>query len=244
VHWLRVLREALRDGAAELVKTTPAGRISVCESNSLRHVVEPGLFLQVRLEGQERFKASARRVADLADRVVVSDGAGFDVPLEKISVVDGQWALRREATAVVVTPSEASPSSSLPSIVDVLRPHVSQTRIVSAAPRTSKLRALVDALADAASEWTLVSFDAAALAPAGVVNALFRRSGDVDGVVATRDGSPIVGVYRRRVAERASAALHAGASSHTALAEHATIREIELPGTEDGFAESPQNAPK
>jgi hypothetical protein len=79
--WLRVREEALAEGAAGLLARVPAGWVSVCESNRLRRVVEPGLFLQVRPAGERAVKPSARTVASLADGVVVSDGATFDLDL-------------------------------------------------------------------------------------------------------------------------------------------------------------------
>ncbi len=102
VFWLRVRRSELAAGAAELLRHVPKGRLCVCESNSLRTVVEPGLFLQVRAADATHAKPSARAVAHLADRVVVSDGRSFDLDLGRISVVDGRWVLRREACAGVV----------------------------------------------------------------------------------------------------------------------------------------------
>jgi hypothetical protein len=48
VFWLRVMKTHLKDGIATLPDIIGPDAISICESNSLRKVVEPGLFLMVK----------------------------------------------------------------------------------------------------------------------------------------------------------------------------------------------------
>jgi hypothetical protein len=185
-YWLRVKHEALGEGAAGLLAHVPAGWASVCESNSLSRVVEPGLFLQVRAASERTIKASARAVANLADCVVVSDGSGFDLPLDRISLLDGQWAFQRDACAVVI--ADAPPHSS---VLTSLRAQFTQVEAASL-PRDADedrglLRALALALARATRDWCLVVREAGGPVPAGVVNAMFRRH---DGVAAVLAGAP------------------------------------------------------
>ena len=47
VFWLRVLKKRLGEGLMALLDIIGPGAISICESNSLRYIVEPGLFLMV-----------------------------------------------------------------------------------------------------------------------------------------------------------------------------------------------------
>lgn len=94
VYWLRVLKEHLEQGARALLETIGDDHLTICESNSLRAVVEPGLFLLFRRRQSNEFKASAKAVRRWADRVVVFDGNRFDVDPGAICLVDGHWMMR------------------------------------------------------------------------------------------------------------------------------------------------------
>jgi len=97
VFWLRVLRDRLAEGAAALLDLIGPDRVLVCESNSLRKVVEPGLFLMVSRRDEKDWKNSARQVSEYADRIVVSDGSGFDLDPGEIELADNTWRLRGKA---------------------------------------------------------------------------------------------------------------------------------------------------
>jgi hypothetical protein len=226
--WLRVREDSLRDGAAGLLEQVPAGWASVCESNSLSRVVEPGLFLQVRSAGEGSVKESARAVADLADRVVVSDGVTFDLDLRRISLLDGQWALQRDACAIVV--------GSLPDerLVESLRAQFTRVEIVAAPTGPDDDRRLLEALAEAlprsSHDWCLV-VSARGSIPAGLVNAMFRRREGADAVVARgASGAPVVqaGLFHRSLLPRVVAALDGGPSRVPSLAALGTVRELVL----------------
>lgn len=99
VLWLRVRREHLTEGVAALIERIGLDAVCVCESNSLRHAVEPGLFFIVRERGSTRMKRSSREVLHLADRVVLTDAAGFDLDLDELALFGGRWTLRERAAA-------------------------------------------------------------------------------------------------------------------------------------------------
>lgn len=105
VYWLRVLKAHLAEGAQKMLDTVNAhstGGYVICESNSLRNAVEPGLFLMCRHSGDEKVKASAASVRQFADRVVTFDGSNFDVDIGKLHLVGGHWALPYDAAAIVL----------------------------------------------------------------------------------------------------------------------------------------------
>jgi len=93
VYWLRVLRTNLEEGFTALLDIIGPDAISVCESNSLRQVVKPGLFLVAVREGAKTWKPSALEVREWADRVVVSDGSSFDLDPGRIRLKKGKWFL-------------------------------------------------------------------------------------------------------------------------------------------------------
>ena len=97
VLWLRVLREHLTEGLAALIERVGLDAVCVCESNSLRHAVQPGLFFIVKERGSTKMKRSSREVLHLADRVVLTDAGGFDLDLDELALSGGRWTLREAA---------------------------------------------------------------------------------------------------------------------------------------------------
>ncbi len=95
VLWLRCTRENLKAGTAALIERVGPNAICICESNSLRKVVEPGLFLLVKDSGSNEYKPSSREVLHLADRVVLSDAHGFDLTPDEIELRNSTWTLLR-----------------------------------------------------------------------------------------------------------------------------------------------------
>ncbi|MBN2270809.1 MAG: NTP transferase domain-containing protein [Sedimentisphaerales bacterium] len=97
VFWLRALKSHLAEGLAALLDVVGPDAVSICESNSLRQVVEPGSFLMVRGTNTKGWKDSARKVKRYADRIVVSDGKKFDLHLNRIELIEGKWRLMEES---------------------------------------------------------------------------------------------------------------------------------------------------
>jgi len=108
VFWLRVLKEQLHEAAKALMDVIGPDAISICESNSLRHVVEPGLFLVVRGCNSKIWKSSADDVKKYADRIVVSNGGNFDLNIDRIKLADGKWLLQEQASAIVMAGGHSS----------------------------------------------------------------------------------------------------------------------------------------
>jgi len=108
VFWLRVMKTHLKQGIAALLDLIGPGAIMVCESNSLRRVVEPGLFLIVRGCDSRVWKNSARQVRNYADKIVISDGKSFDLDIERIKLADGRWLLPEQATAIIMAGGDSS----------------------------------------------------------------------------------------------------------------------------------------
>lgn len=251
VYWLRVLRSELGDGAADLLTRVPSGWLGVCESNSIREVVEPGLFLLVRSAESRRAKPSARAVAHLADRVVVSDGRSFDLDLDRISVVDGQWALRRDACAVVVEGAggrhQAGLSAALRRTRASLEPQFERVVVGPGTPGRSARWGAEPFPADLRHEWCLVTPPVVGGVPPGLVNALFRRRAEADVVVgvnrsAGRDAC--LALCRRTLLSEVIASLGQGVGVAAALGDRCVVRELRLgaSGSESGLERLPAPA--
>lgn len=108
VLWLRVLKAYLEEGITELLGRIDRNAVLICESNSLRNVLEPGLFLMVKGKSSKRYKPSARNVRDFADRLVRFNGETFDFDLHDIAFADGRWALKENATAIIMAGGKSS----------------------------------------------------------------------------------------------------------------------------------------
>ncbi len=129
VFWLRVIREHLEEGLAALMKRIPPDMVSICESNSLRLVAEPGVFLVVRDETSSAIKPSCAEVIRLADRIVLSGADGFSFNLDDISLNRGYWRIRFNATALIMAGGKSArmgqnksmlPLDGIPLIVHIL----------------------------------------------------------------------------------------------------------------------------
>lgn len=107
VFWLRVLKEHIPAGMTAILDIIGKDAISICESNSLREIVEPGLFLMTKNSGSESWKNTARWVKKYADMVVSSDGISFDFDLNRIKLINGKWTIRTDATAIILAGGES-----------------------------------------------------------------------------------------------------------------------------------------
>ncbi len=108
VLWLRVMKTHLKEGLADLLDKIGPDAVSLCESNSLRQVVKPGLFLMVRGKDQRTWKSSADAVKKYADKVVVSDGSSFDFDIGRIKLLGGKWVMQEQATAIIMAGGDSS----------------------------------------------------------------------------------------------------------------------------------------
>jgi hypothetical protein len=73
VHWLRSLYTSLDVALEEFLKTVPKRSIIICESNSLRNLVEPGCFLMLKNTRSDKIKPTAAEIIHFADAVVEND---------------------------------------------------------------------------------------------------------------------------------------------------------------------------
>jgi molybdenum cofactor guanylyltransferase len=107
VFWIRVLKEHLAEGMNAMLDVIGHEAISICESNSLRQVVEPGLFLIVSNSSSNTWKKTAQQVREYADKIVTSKSSGFDSVIERIKLIDGKWTLSEKATAIIMAGGES-----------------------------------------------------------------------------------------------------------------------------------------
>jgi hypothetical protein len=67
VYWLKVLRSHIQEGFEEFIALMPEDALIICESNSLRKFVKPGVFIMLKPSGDNNIKDSAAEVISQAD---------------------------------------------------------------------------------------------------------------------------------------------------------------------------------
>ena len=102
VFWLRALKDSLGEGIAALLDRTRPEAVSICESNSLRQIVEPGLFLILKRHNSNIWKNSAMRIKKYADSIVTTKAGSFNLDLNRIKLIDNKWILQEKATAIIL----------------------------------------------------------------------------------------------------------------------------------------------
>ncbi len=96
VWWLHCSRASLPEAAGFLKKQLRPGTVSVCESTSLRAVIEPDLFILIHQAGSRQTKSSADMLQNHADLVVEYDSGIFRPDIDYITLIDGIWQLHPE----------------------------------------------------------------------------------------------------------------------------------------------------
>jgi len=102
VFWLRAMKDRLGDAFSALLEAVGRRSVMLCESNSLRRVVEPGLFVLVSNCDHTGWKDSAREVIADADEIVGGGGTAGPFELERLELGCGKWLWRSRATAIVL----------------------------------------------------------------------------------------------------------------------------------------------
>ena len=102
VLWLCARPETLVSAARALLERLVPGCPVVCESNGLREVVEPDLFVIVRRRGTTSAKPSARAQWEMADAIMESTQGRFVPDVTDFGFRAEGWTLRRRAATGVV----------------------------------------------------------------------------------------------------------------------------------------------
>jgi hypothetical protein len=91
VLWLRVLKEALEEGVAALMKRIPNDACLVCESNSARLVIDPGVFIVVKEKGNDTIKKTCEAVMDRATTMISFSDMSWDITPGRFEFNEGTW---------------------------------------------------------------------------------------------------------------------------------------------------------
>jgi len=95
--WLRAREEHLADEFSNLLGIIGEKAVIICESNTLRRFVRPGVFLMILPNDVREIKPSFHDIVELADRIVHTDGSNFDISPNDIHFREGRWSLENSS---------------------------------------------------------------------------------------------------------------------------------------------------
>lgn len=92
-YLLIVERNCLERGINAVLKIMPEKALVVVESNTIRKVVEPGLFIVIKKKSETKIKQSCAEVIRFADRIVEFDKKQWDISPDNVLVGKEGWTL-------------------------------------------------------------------------------------------------------------------------------------------------------
>jgi predicted P-loop ATPase/GTPase len=88
VYWLKTLEGSIYEGFQAFITRIPENALIVCESNSLRTVVNPGAFIMIKNSRNCQMKKSASEVIDQADIIMENNfNDDFQETMEEIDSI-------------------------------------------------------------------------------------------------------------------------------------------------------------
>lgn len=108
VFWLRVFKKSLDEGVNELLYNIPSNVVVVCESNSVRFALKPGLFIIIKNSLDNLIKKSCKEVYHFADKIIVSDGKEWNFHPERIQFYNNRWRFCKKETATLLLDEEVN----------------------------------------------------------------------------------------------------------------------------------------
>jgi molybdopterin-guanine dinucleotide biosynthesis protein A len=108
VFMLKVFKDSLRKGVDALMEHLPESAMVVCESNTLRNVIEPGLFFVIKNMAEKTIKPSCAAVVQHASKIIEFSNMSWDFPPDRVHIKDNAWLVREKATAIVLAGGKSS----------------------------------------------------------------------------------------------------------------------------------------
>ena len=94
VYLLLVDRCSLEKGIHAILNMIPDNVMIIIESNTIRKVIEPGLFIVIRKPTDDPVKPSCAEVIEFADRVIEFDNMNWDFDPGKVAIQNERWMIR------------------------------------------------------------------------------------------------------------------------------------------------------
>jgi hypothetical protein len=94
VYLLIVDRNSLEKGINAVLGILPDQALIVIESNTIRKVIEPGLFIVINKISNNSVKNSCAEVIDFADKIIEFNKMNWDFQPDKVLIQNGSWEIK------------------------------------------------------------------------------------------------------------------------------------------------------
>ena len=91
---LLVNRNSLELGVEAILSMLLPNDFLIIESNSIRKVIEPGLFIVIKDSANNYIKQSCAEVIQLADKIIEFNDLNWDFHPDKVSIQKGSWKIQ------------------------------------------------------------------------------------------------------------------------------------------------------
>jgi len=93
VYLLIVDRNCLESGIKAFSKIVPNDALMVIESNSIRNVIDPGLFIVIKNKKSSSIKPTCAEVIEFADEIVGFDNMNWDFNPDRVLIQNESWII-------------------------------------------------------------------------------------------------------------------------------------------------------
>ena len=94
VFLLIVDRNSLEKGMDAILKLIPDNALIVIESNTIRKVIEPGLFIVIKNLMNNSVKHSCAEVIEFADKIIEFNNYSWDFQPDKVLIRNESWIIK------------------------------------------------------------------------------------------------------------------------------------------------------
>ena len=100
--FLQVRCDRLEKGLKALLAVLPIQALAVCESNSIRKVIEPGLFLVIKDRAEWQSKESCAEALHFTNTIIEFQDMSWNFSPERVRIGENGWSMREQATVIVL----------------------------------------------------------------------------------------------------------------------------------------------
>lgn len=108
VYLVKVDENCLQQGLDALLKLVPQEAFVIIESNSIRKVLEPGVFIVIKNADDTAIKKSSIEVIGLANKIIEYDKLSWNFSPDRVIIKENTWIIKEKATAIVLAGGKSS----------------------------------------------------------------------------------------------------------------------------------------
>lgn len=94
VFKIKTKNKFILEALSELNTLISDDNFIICESNSLREFIIPGLFIMIKHIKSEEIKPSALKLEKFADKIIFTDGENHDFNPKNIFISENNWKIK------------------------------------------------------------------------------------------------------------------------------------------------------